>query len=112
MPMSPYPHHLDIRDATDRDGRHVLVLSGDVDLQTADQLRDAVDEAATTDTTVIIDLEAVRFMDSPGLGTLIFCHQRLAGQDVTLIVRGPRGHVRELFDLVQLDTLVSIEPSP
>jgi len=108
--MAPHPHHLEITTDTDPDGRRVLVLSGDVDLQTADRLRDAVDEAAAAGDTVIIDLEAVRFMDSPGLGTLIFCHQRLTGQDVELIVRAPRGPVRELFDLVQLDTLVSIEP--
>jgi anti-sigma B factor antagonist len=110
--MKPPTHHLDIQHATDDTGRPVLVLEGDVDLQTADRLRDAVDDAAAEATTVIIDLRAVRFMDSPGLGTLIFCHQRLTADDVALIVRGPRGHVRELFDLVQLDTLVSIEHAP
>ena len=65
-------HHLDIRSATDDAGQPLLVLDGDVDLKTADQLRDAVDEAAETATTVTIDLRSVRFMDSPGLGTLIF----------------------------------------
>jgi anti-sigma B factor antagonist len=105
-------HHLDIQTSTDVTGRPVLVLRGDVDLQTADRLRDAVDDAAADATTVIIDLRDVRFMDSPGLGTLIFCHQRLAADDVSLIVRSPQGHVRELFELVQLDTLVSIEPGP
>ena len=47
-------HHLDIQTATDVTGRPVLVLEGDVDLQTADRLRDAVDDAASAATTVII----------------------------------------------------------
>jgi anti-anti-sigma factor len=105
-------HHLDIQSATDDAGQPVLVLDGDVDLKTSDQLRDAVEQAAATATTVVIDLRSVRFMDSPGLGTIIFCHQRLAADDVALVVRHPQGHVRELFDMVQLDTLVSIEPGP
>ena len=87
------------------------MLSGDVDLQTANQLRDRVDAAADEGaSTVVIDLRDVEFMDSPGLGTIIYCHQRLAERQATLVLRAPQGHVRELFDIVQLGSMVAIEP--
>jgi anti-sigma B factor antagonist len=108
--MTHRHHHLEIQASEDGDGRLVLALSGDVDLKTAPRLRDRIDAAANAAATIVIDLREVRFMDSPGLGMLIYCHQRLADRDTELVVRGARGHVRDLFEVVRLDALVPIEP--
>ena len=110
--MPHRPHHLEIQVIDDDTDRPVLALSGDVDLRTAPRLRDRIDAVAADATTVVIDLQEVRFMDSPGLGTLIYCHQRLAAQETELVVRAPTGPVKELFDMVRLDAIVPIEPTP
>jgi anti-sigma B factor antagonist len=102
-------HHLEIHGPIDDVGRKVLVLSGDVDLATAPVLRDRIEEAAEDGATVVIDLRDVRFMDSPGLGTLIYCRQLLEQRGSALVARSPQGHVRELFDVVQLDSVFPIE---
>jgi anti-sigma B factor antagonist len=107
----PHPHHLAI---TTREGSggdsEVLVLDGDVDLQTAPQLRDQVLAAADRSDTVVIDLERVQFMDSPGLGILVYADKVLKERGSHLVLRSPRGDVRLLFDTVRLDGVLNIEP--
>lgn len=107
--MARSQHRLQIDQTTDDRGRQVLHLHGDVDLKTAPQLRDRVIAVGASGDDVVIDLRDVRFMDSPGLGTLIFCHQQLAEQGSTLVVRSPRADVRQMFDVVRLDTVIPIE---
>ena len=103
-------HHLDIAPSTDGDGRQVLVLAGDVDLTTVPGLSARVLGLARPGSTVVLDLTDVRFVDSPGLGAIIHCHLRLAEDDTDLVLRSPQPQVRELFDLVQLGSLLEIEP--
>ena len=108
--MKVPPHHLEIQGPTDDDGdRIVFVLSGDIDLRTAPDLRDRIKGVAASGASVVIDLRDVRFVDSPGLGTLIYCGRALEETGAELVLRGPRGPVRELFDLVSLESLVTIE---
>jgi anti-sigma B factor antagonist len=102
-------HHLEIHGPIDDGGRKVLVLSGDVDLATAPGLRERIEEAGVGGVTVVIDLRDVRFMDSPGLGTLIYCRQVLEQHGSALVARSPQGDVRDLFDIVQLDSVFPIE---
>lgn len=87
----------------------MLHLHGDVDLKTAPQLRDRVIAVGESGDDVVIDLLDVRFMDSPGLGTLIYCHQQLAEHGSTLVVRSPRADVRQMFEVVRLETVITIE---
>lgn len=58
---------------------------------------------------VAVDLSALDYMDSAGLGMLLTLRDRAerAGSDVTL--RRPRSEVRELLVLACFDTLFTIE---
>ena len=103
-------HHLEIQGPIE-DGadRVVLVLSGDIDLQTAPDLRDYIKAAGAPGAPVVIDLRDVRFVDSPGLGTLIYCARVLEATGSRLVLRAPQDHVRDLLHLVSLDMLLTIE---
>jgi anti-anti-sigma factor len=105
-------HHLELDLTTDAQGRHVLTASGAVDRQTGHQLVEEVDAAAEGSSTVVNDQRDVRFMDSPGVGTLVYCNQRMAERDVTLVVRSPQGEVRELLELLDVDQVVRVELTP
>jgi anti-anti-sigma factor len=111
-PQGPAPHELAIEERTDDDGRRLLVLAGDIDLTTMPGLTDRVLTPGSGDQVVVLDLEGVRFMDSPGLGSIIHCHRRLAESGGTLVLRAPGRHLRELFELVQLESLVTVEKPP
>lgn len=104
MPVPP--HHLDLTEQTDDAGRTVIYAHGDIDLRTAPEFRRHIEDAAAEGRDVVVDLSEVRFMDSPGLGTLIYCYQRQEEAGAQLLVRAPQGHVRELFELVALTHLI------
>ena len=107
--MTASSHQLSVRSSTDEAHHTVLSLDGEVDLETAPGLRDQILEAAADGATVVVDLRGVGFMDSPGLGILIYCHRQLSHQHSTLVIRSPRGHVRELFDMVRLSSELNVE---
>ena len=49
----------------------LLVLRGDLDLSTAAQLREALVEVIGEGARIVIDMEALDFLDSAGLGILV-----------------------------------------
>lgn len=62
--------------------------------------------AAGPGTRVVIDLRDVRFMDSPGLGTLVFCHRAMEAAGSYLSVRHAEGDVRDLLVLTHAERLL------
>jgi anti-sigma B factor antagonist len=106
--MSP-PHQIAIDLAIDDQGRTVLVASGDIDLQTAPVLRRQIERAAEPGDTLVIDLRQVRFMDSPGLGTIVHCDRMQREQGGHLVLKDATGSVRDLFDVVRLGNVIELE---
>jgi anti-anti-sigma factor len=63
--------HLRIHDAVE-DQRHVLTLSGELDIGSAQVLEDAIDEACAVGAKeLVLDLCGIDFMDSMGLRALL-----------------------------------------
>jgi anti-sigma B factor antagonist len=58
-------------DVKREDGATVLVLRGDLDLSTAPDLREALVEVIDEGARIVIDMEAIDFLDSAGLGILV-----------------------------------------
>src|SRR5687768_10008812 len=102
-------HQIAIDVATDEQGRKVLVAVGDVDLQTAPELRRYIERAAEPGEDIVIDLRQVTFIDSPGLGTLIHCDRVRRERGGRLVLKDPSGPVRDLFDLVRLADVLEVE---
>ena len=102
-------HHIDLDEETDEQGRTVLVATGDIDLQTAPILRDRIELLAEPGQTLVIDLGKVGFMDSPGLGTLVYCDRLQRSRGSRLVLRRPAGPVRELLEMVQIAKVIEVE---
>jgi len=81
------------------DGTTVVTASGEIDMATAPELRECLAETAGK---VVVDLRAVSFLDSSGIGALAEARSRLtdAGGDLTL--RKPQGVVRTALEIVGL----------
>jgi anti-anti-sigma factor len=81
----------------------VLRLSGRLDLLTATRLRSVVDEqVAAGRTTIVVDLGALEFMDSSGLGALVAGLKTTRQADGDLRIAAPTDQVREVLELTQL----------
>jgi anti-sigma B factor antagonist len=91
---------------------HLLILAGDLDLRTADQLRDLLPAIALRDgQLLVIDLARVEFCDSSGLAALVAGrnHTLAAHADIALTAV-PRPIARVLH-ILGLDTAFPLYPS-
>jgi anti-sigma B factor antagonist len=86
-------------------------LSGELDLGTAPQLKQAVDAYARTGQTITIDLRQLEFIDSMGLAALVRVRHRAISRGGDLQLVAPRDSVRSAFTITRLDRVFDwVEP--
>jgi anti-anti-sigma factor len=83
-------------------GNPVLVLSGEIDLATAEAMVAALDPWLRAGGPLTLDLSGVTFMDSAGLHAFTKVAQSLAGRGC-LIIHGAHGPVWKLLQLTKLE---------
>jgi len=85
-----------------------VVAHGEIDLSTVDDLRTAVTAAANDGVNVLLlDLTAVEFIDSAGLGGLLELRSTLRGRSVTLRISAGDGPVRQAMEITGLSELLA-----
>lgn len=95
-----------------RDGVPVVSVLGEVDVATAPALREALDAAVDGGSDpLVVDLSAVTFIDSTGLGVLIGARKRCidAGRELRVVVSEPR--ILKVFEITGLNDLFTIHPA-
>jgi anti-anti-sigma factor len=87
-----------------RDGALHVVADGELDLATAPALRDALVTAEASDaSTIVLDIDAVGFIDSSGLRALIEAHARSEQNGKRLRITKGTEAARRLFALTGAD---------
>ena len=90
-------------------GLPVLVVSGEIDVYTSPTLREHLVEAVGEEhPTVVLDLRAVTFLDSTGLGVLITGLKRCrsAGGELHIVTTQP--NVLKVLEITGLDEVFRI----
>jgi len=88
-----------------------LVLSGDFDAMAInssdcrDQL-DSIADAAMGD--VYIDLSQVGFLDSSGIGAMVFLYKRLNSNGLSLEIINPVGQPRQLLEMLRIHEAIPV----
>jgi anti-sigma B factor antagonist len=95
-------------DAAKRGGCTVVTLAGDIDIQTAPELRERLAELADGDLTLVLDLSAVDFLDSSGLGALVGAANALQQAGGSLRLACPRPHVQKVFRISRVAEIIPI----
>jgi anti-sigma B factor antagonist len=95
------------------DGDHkVIKPTGDLDVYTVGSLRDAIGSMIEEGSTkVVVDLDAVPFMDSSGLGALMGGVRRLREAGGDLAIACTREQHLKLFTITGFGEGVSIAPT-
>ena len=104
----PDTTHLDIHVEDEPDGIRVVV-SGEVDMSTADDLRlalDAADRQSGGD--VLLDFAGLRFIDSCGLRELLLAARRARRSGRRLKAMNTPPHIRRLFELTAIDQSIEL----
>ncbi len=88
----------------------VLVVTGDVDLDTAPILHNALESAAViSPRLVVVDLSAVSLLACAGLSVLVAAHHEIGSRSCLRVVAGGRATCRSLA-LTGMDKLLSVYP--
>ena len=95
------------------DGTVEIAPSGEIDLDNAHVMRDAVNDALTSTTPgkICLDLARVMLIDSIGIGILVACFHAAAASGVRLVVSHPSPTVyRQLWISGLVGLLGCVEP--
>jgi anti-sigma B factor antagonist len=90
-----------------QDGCAIVTASGDVDLATAEALREAMGAAAETADRVVVDLASVTFIDMHGFSALLSARPRRVPRGPVSLVR-PSPMVRKVVRMARLDEILPI----
>jgi anti-sigma B factor antagonist len=91
----------------DRDDVTVLLVAGELDMSTAPQLSDRVDEAlADGRKRLRVDLTDLTFCDSTGMSAFVRGHYRCEEAGGWLRLTGARGTVARVLSISGLDALL------
>ena len=89
----------------------VIAVRGEVDLHTAPKLQSAIERAAQTNGTVIVDMNGVAFMDSSALSALVRSKDSLQEQGTSLRLAAPSSAVERIFSVTGFEDYFDIFPS-
>ena len=96
-------------DVEERDGYAVLSVRGEVDVYTAPKFREQLIElVAQGKQRIVVDLDAVDFLDSTGLGVLVGGLKRLRSHDGDLLLVCNQSRIRKVFEITGLTKVFSI----
>lgn len=98
-------------ESRDVNGRTVIEVGGEIDVYTAPKLRDTITElvgAGVYD--LIIDLSAVEFLDSTGLGVLVGGLKKVRANDGSLSLICGQDRLLKIFRITGLAKVFEIHP--
>ena len=96
------------------DGVHVVSVRGELDLATAPELRELLEDELEAEAAILIDLTACEFIDSTGIAVIVRAWQQRQGSDGVpgsgglLGLCSPEKQVSRLLEVTGVDTSISI----
>jgi len=94
---------------SEHDGETVVRAAGELDVNTAPELREQLARLIAADTSlIVVDLADVSFVDSTALSVLVSALKRLRQADGDLELASPNPSVRRVFEITGLTRLFTI----
>lgn len=96
----------------DVEGRTIVSVGGEIDVYTAPKLRDKITELVAAGTfDIVIDMEAVEFLDSTGLGVLVGGLKKVRAHDGSLHLICNQDRLLKIFRITGLAKVFTIHES-
>ena len=89
----------------------VVFAVGEIDLATSSILGGALVEAVKSRRHLVVDLSAVTFLDSTGLGVLIRAQKQIAATHKSMSLAGPTGMVAKVLSITRIDDAIPVYPN-
>ena len=92
--------------------QHIISVKGEIDLYSSTMLREYIFTTIKQQPQVlIVDLDAVRYIDSSGIATMVEALQRANKSETQFKVAGLAKNVLEVFELLKLEKVFTIYDS-
>ncbi len=86
----------------------VVSVSGDFDVNTVGDVKELFEELVVQGSDVVVDLTEVRFIDSSGIGAIVFLYKRLVAQQHKMSLVGVTGQPKELLDILKISQTINV----
>lgn len=94
------------------EGKTIISVGGEIDVYTAPRLRDRITElVADGSYRIVIDMEAVEFLDSTGLGVLVGGLKKVRAHDGSLELVCTQDRLLKIFRITGLAKVFAIHGS-
>lgn len=88
----------------------MISIAGQFTSQNISEFRSIVDEMASkAPQRILVDMQNLSFIDSLGIGVLIFYHNNLRRSGVQLALFRPSDSIEEILKLTSLDRVIPIQ---
>jgi anti-sigma B factor antagonist len=106
-------HKVDLTLATSEvDGKTIVAVGGEIDVYTAPKLRDKITELVADGVyQIVVDMEAVEFLDSTGLGVLVGGLKKVRAHDGSLELICTQDRLLKIFRITGLAKVFVIHDS-
>jgi anti-sigma B factor antagonist len=95
---------------TSEDAGTLISVRGEVDMATAPQLRDVLNQVIQAGSQrIVLDCRALAFLDSSGIGVLVAARNRL-GEAGEIVLDSPPAHVRKVLEITGVAAHLSVVP--
>jgi anti-anti-sigma factor len=85
-----------------------LALEGELDALAIEALRDELEQLGKSTEDVDLDFSSVTFIDSSGIGALVFLFKRLRTASCTLRLHNVNGQPLELIQYLRIDKSIQV----
>ena len=90
-------------------GDLVINLSGEMDALGCSQIRPELENITqSSNHHIILDINQISFIDSSGIGSIVFLFKRLKEQGRTMEIIGVQGQPQELIKLLRINSAIPI----
>ena len=87
-----------------------IQITGDFDAEATENSRSEFEDiAAGWNGDITVDLSAVDFLDSSGIGAIVFLSKRLAERDRTISLSGVSGQPKQVIKMLRIDRSLPVE---
>jgi len=85
----------------------VIKFHDEFDAEFVKSMRDELEALSELTTNIVVDLNDVKFIDSSGIGAIVFLYKRMLAKGLNLSVIGLGVQPSELFKMLMLDKTIN-----
>lgn len=93
----------------EKENQWIFLPEGEIDIFTSPKFKEEIlKHFSSKETDILIDGEKLNYVDSTGLGALIYILKKLKDSNYKIYLTNIKPNIRKLFDITELDKLFII----